>query len=175
MSRKLHALVLGLTVAAAAVPGVAQAREDDDIFPGDPASTAVVFADDGSVTSSSIHYGSRAFVDRLVKAGASGSLLHDEGSDGTYYGLSRSGYSSPTTKRYFMYRKGLTKAQALKLLSERTFRTAEGRLRTERGWAVDIATGVTKKVSVDTAKRLSLDPRGGAPNTEYVFQVFERP
>jgi hypothetical protein len=45
----------------------------------------------------------------------------------------------------------------------------------ERGWAVDIATGALRRISLADARSLSADPTKGRAGTEYVYQVFIRP
>jgi hypothetical protein len=173
MSRLKHLLVLGMVAASAAVPGVAAARDDDDVFAGDPPSAATIFNADGSSTTESAAYGTRAFVARLVREGAAGGSFVSEWSSGDQSGLSRSGFARPTTARYLRYKR-VTRRVALSLITSRTFVDAEGDTVEERGWAVDIASGAVRRVSLDAARRLSLDPRAGKAGTEYVFQVHVR-
>lgn len=170
MSRLKHLLLVGAVAASAAVPGVAAARDDDDVLAGDPPSSATIFAADGSSTTESAAYGTRAFVARLVREGAAGGSYVDEWSAGEHSGLSRSGFARPTTARYLRLKR-VTRREALSRITSRQFVNAEGETVVERGWAVDIATGAVRRVSLDAARRLSLDPRAGRAGTEYVFQV----
>lgn len=192
-TRSTRLIALGLT-AAALVPAAAQAAEDDDMRPGDIAGTTTTFAADGTTTSEAATYGARAFVGRLVREGAAGGsyasdfvgdarspmraatgLAEYDAPDGEFRQLSRSGYASPDTARYVRYKRLRSKAEALRRISARHFRNADGERVEERGWAVDIATGAVRKVSLAKAKALSLDPRGGEAGTEYVYQVFVAP
>ena len=194
MSRSKHALALGLVGVASLVPGGASARDDDDVLSGDATSTATVYAADGSASTASAPYGTRAFVAKLVAGGAAGgSYVSDLVGDGRsamtatpagtadhdapaghFRALSRSGFARPTTARYHRLRV-TTRRDALRRISARSFVNADGEQVEERGWAVDIATGAVRRVGLDAARTLSLDPRGGKAGTEYVYQVFVRP
>lgn len=197
MPNRKHALALALALvaASAALPGAAVAREDEDIAPGDVDATATVFAADGSASSSSAPFGTKAFVAQLVESGAlGGSYVTDlsgdarsplrrtpagtpayDAPDGEHRLLSRSGFARPTTARYRRLAVEGTKQQALRKLSVRHFTNADGERVEERGYAVDIATGRMRRVSLAAARALSLDPRGGTPGTEYVYQLHVRP
>jgi hypothetical protein len=190
-----HALTLGLVATAAVAPGVASARDDDDIMGGDPQSVVTVFAADGTSSTGNASYGTRAFVDQLRASGAAGGsyetdLIGDMTSPmttapadlaeydvpaGHHRSLSRSGFASPTSPRYRRLFVEGSRRLALRKITARYFTNADGEQVEERGWAVDIASGKVRRVSLDAARRLSLDPRGGTPNTEYVYQVHVRP
>ena len=194
MSRTKHALALGLVGVAALVPGVASAREDDDVLAGDADAVATVYAADGSTSTAAAPYGTSTFVSRLVAArAAGGSYVTDLVGDGQsamtatpsdtaeydapagrFRQLSRSGFARPTTARYRRL-KVTTRRDALRKITARHFVNADGEQVEERGWAVDIATGAVRRVSLDAARTLSLDPRGGKAGTEYVYQLFIRP
>ncbi len=198
MHRHKHALAIGLVAATALVPGAAMARDDDDLRPGETVGTATVYAADGSASTRPATFGTRAFVDQLVRSGAAGgSFASDnvvdlrgreatggatpagtaeyDAPDGQHRFLSRSGFARPTTARYRRLHVEGTKQQALRVLTVRHFVNADGERVEERGYAVDVATGRMRKVSLAAAKALSLDPRAGRAGTEYVYQVHVRP
>lgn len=169
MSRLIRALALALVAAAAIVPGAALGRDDDDIVPGDAPSSATIFAADGTSTTEAAHYGTRAFVDRLRRAGASGSYVTSY-DDGQNSGFSRSGFARPSTARYLRFKR-VTRAEARRILTVRHSVEPDGDRVYEQSFAVDVATGTVRRASLETAKALSLDPRGGRPGTQYVYQV----
>lgn len=198
MFRFKPALALGLVTASALVPAAAMARDDDDIMPGEGAGgwTATVFAADGSVTTTPADFGERAFVARLVKSGAlGGSYRLDQVGDagatrftqtpegtaefdapeGGFRQVLRSGYTDPSGPRYRRIKREPSKAHAMRKLTRKEWRNADGELVQEQAFAIDVASGAVRKVGLEQAKVLSLDPRGGRPGTQYVYQVFVRP
>ena len=198
MFRFKPALALGLVTAAALVPATAVARDDDDIMPGEGAGgwTATVFAADGTTTTTPADFGERAFVARLVKSGALGGsyrldqvgdagasrftdtpagMAEFDAPDGGFRQMVRSGYAKPSGPRYRRIRREPSKAHAMRKLTRKEWRNADGELVQEQAFAIDVATGAVRKVGLERAKALSLDPRGGEAGTQYVYQVFVRP
>lgn len=189
-------LALGLVAAATFVPTAAAAPADDDELTGvNAGSVATVFGADGSATTSAASTGARAFVAQLVRSGAAGgSYATDQvgdsfsafvptpagtadldAPDGKMRTLTRSGFAKPTTARYVQYKRYASKREAMRRLTVRYFRNADGELVEERGWAVDIATGALRRIALADARSLSLDPTKGRAGTEYVYQVFIKP
>lgn len=198
MPRCKSALALGLVAATALVPATAVARDDDDIMAGEGAGawTATVFAADGTTSTTPASFGERAFVDRLIASGAAGgtygadTVAADNASpfvatpagtaefdapDGGYRAVTRSGFAAPDGPRYRRIKREPSKAHAMRKLTRHAWVNGDGERVEEQAFAIDITSGAVRKVSLDRARALSLDPRSGRPGTQYVYQVLVRP
>lgn len=194
MLRLKHGLALGLVTAGALVPGAALAREDEEVSPQDKTSVAIVYAADGTATTSDAPFGTGTFVERLRQSGAvAGAYVSDmsgdvyspldrtpegldplDAPDGEHRLISRSGFNEPATRRYARFKR-YTKREARSRMSIRHSVNADGERVQEQAYAVDITSGAVRKLSIERAKALSLDPRSGQANTQYVYQAHIRP
>lgn len=159
---------LAAVVLALALPAGAQAADDADVFPADPAALTTVFGADGSVSTGTLHAGNRAFVDQLLASHAAAGVLRE---DTAAYGLPteiRTGFSRPTTRLAAL--KGRVKGARGKV-AVRWSTQPDGRRTMERGLAWEIATGTIRTVTIDDARRLSADPRAGAPGIAYTYSI----
>lgn len=158
-----------LAAAALALPiGAAQAADDGDVLPGDPAALTTVFGADGSVTAGAQHLGNRAFVDRLLAAHAVAGILRE---DTRAYGLPteiRTGFAHPSARLAAL--KGRAPGARGKAAVRFTTQP-DGRRTMERGLAWEIATGTIRSVTIDDARRFSADPRAGAPGIAYTYSI----
>lgn len=158
-------------VAALGAPAAGFASEDADTFATDPLSFATVYAADGTIDHGKASPSERAFVDQLLASKATAGVLEMDTSRYTVPQTIRAGFSAPTTRlaRFKGGRDGFRKITA-----QQTPRADGSRLE-ERGFAIEIATGELRKVSIDAARRLSADPRKGKPGLEYVYQTTVLP